>query len=216
MDPLHLAIALSPLAIYLVALGAINLAGRPIVTSGARDAAALGVAVSGFAVAGPMELFMPQMAAAQFGGYVWLLLLALYFVSLTLVVMLLRPRIVIYNAAAEEIQPVLGEIALSLDAKSHWAGDCLAMPEVGVQLTTEEFAPLRNVQLVATGGEQNLHAWRHLEIVLGERLAEAEGAANPHALSLLLLGAMMIVVVAVQMFSNQPAVAQALRQMLQL
>lgn len=216
MDPLHLAIALAPLAIYLVALGVINVMGRPIVASGARDAGALGVAVSGFAVAGPMELFMPQMAAAHFGGFVWLLLLALYFVSLTLLVMLLRPRIVIYNATADEIKPVLAEIALALDPKSQWAGQCLAMPEADVQLTIDEFAPLRNVQLVATSGDQNLGAWRHMETVLGERLAHEEDAANPHAVSLILLGGMMLVVVAVQMFSNQPAVAQALRQMLQL
>lgn len=216
MDPLHLAIALAPLAIYLVVLGFLNLSGRPTVVSGARDAAALGVALCGFFISGPMELFMPQAAAQKFGGYVWILLLGLYFVTLSLIVMLLRPRIVVYNAAIEDIRPRLESVALELDKEARWAGDSLSLPNVGVELSIEEFVPLRNVQIVATGSEQNLTAWRHLEGMLAERLASAQSMLNPHGFSFLMLGGMMIVVVAVQMFSNQPAVAQALKQMLQL
>ena len=59
MDPLHLCIALGPLAVYLLLLGIINLMPRPFMTSGARDTAALSIAISGFVVAGPMELFLP-------------------------------------------------------------------------------------------------------------------------------------------------------------
>ena len=68
MDPLHLSIALSPLAVYFVLLGIINLSARPQLTTGARDTAALAVGLSGLVVVGPMELFLPERAAAQFGG----------------------------------------------------------------------------------------------------------------------------------------------------
>ena len=40
MDPLHAAIALFPVAMYLLIIGAINLSPRPFVTTGARDAMA--------------------------------------------------------------------------------------------------------------------------------------------------------------------------------
>ena len=47
MDPLHLCIALGPVARYFLLLGSINLSRRPFVTSGTRDAAALGIAIVG-------------------------------------------------------------------------------------------------------------------------------------------------------------------------
>ena len=109
-DPLHVCIALGPLAVYLFLLGLINLSRRPFLTTGARDAAALGVGISGFVVVGPMELFLPGAAANRFGGYVWLLLLAFYALCLTLWVLLLRPRLVIYNATAEQLRPVLAGV----------------------------------------------------------------------------------------------------------
>ena len=74
MDPLHLSIALGPLSIYLIGLGLMNLSSRPLMVSGTRDAGVLGLAVSGFMVSGPMELFMPESAAASFGWYIWPLL----------------------------------------------------------------------------------------------------------------------------------------------
>ena len=60
VDPLHLSIALGPLATYLMVLGVVNLSIRPFVTTGSRDTAALGLAISGLAIAGPMELFLPE------------------------------------------------------------------------------------------------------------------------------------------------------------
>ena len=56
MDPLYFCIAIAPLAVYLLMLGIINLRGKPFVTTGARDAAALGIGLVGFVVIGPMEL----------------------------------------------------------------------------------------------------------------------------------------------------------------
>ncbi len=70
----------------------------PLSDHRARDVAALGMAIAGFIVAGPMELFLPAAATNRFGAYVWLLLLAFYGLCLTLVVLLMRPRLVIYNA----------------------------------------------------------------------------------------------------------------------
>ena len=67
MDPLHATIALAPVAVYLLLLGMINLSARPLVTSGLRDSAALGIAASGFVIAGPMELFLPETCCVWVG-----------------------------------------------------------------------------------------------------------------------------------------------------
>ena len=68
MDPLHFCIGVAPLAVYLLLIGLLNLSNKPFVTTGARDAAALGIGVSGLVIAGPMELFFPEGAASQFVG----------------------------------------------------------------------------------------------------------------------------------------------------
>ena len=52
MDPVPLAIAFGPLALYLLLMGAINLGRRPRVISGARDAAMLAIALSGLLIVG--------------------------------------------------------------------------------------------------------------------------------------------------------------------
>ena len=92
MDPLHVSIALGPLAVYFCLLGCLNLSRRPLITTGPRDTAALGVAISGLVLVGPMELFLPDAAAVEFGWKVWVLLLTLYGLGLTLIVLLMRIR----------------------------------------------------------------------------------------------------------------------------
>ena len=74
-DHVHQIVALGPLAMYLLVLGILNLSRRPFVTTGARDTAALGIGLSGLVLAGPMELFMPEQAAAKWPGTVWVLLI---------------------------------------------------------------------------------------------------------------------------------------------
>ena len=132
VNPLHVAIALGPLAVYVMLLGMINLSSRPLVTNGARDTAALGVGVSGFILMGPFELLLPQATEFHWRGLVWLLLLAFYVLGLTLVVLLLRPRLVVYNIPAERIRPLLANLAVELDPDARWAGECLVLPQIGV------------------------------------------------------------------------------------
>ena len=57
MDPLHFCIAIAPLAVYMLLLGVMNLRGRPVVTTGARDAAALAIGLLGFVIADPWNCF---------------------------------------------------------------------------------------------------------------------------------------------------------------
>ena len=84
VDPLRLAIAVVPVAAYVLVLGLLNLRRRPFLTSGGCDLTALGIALSGLMFVGPMELLRPESATRSFGNYVWLFLLLFYWLWLLL------------------------------------------------------------------------------------------------------------------------------------
>ena len=214
IDPLHFAIAVGPLHVYLLLLAAVNLLRRPVVVSGSRDVAALGLAVSGLVVAGPMELFVPQAAFSAMGAFVWALLLGLYALCLTLIVLLMRPRLVIYNASSDQFRPILAGVVAELDKEARWAGDSLALPQLGVQLHLDVQPLLRTVQLVASGPRQSYTGWRRLESALRRAVRSSRHAPNPAGFAFLLLGLLLAGTALVWTIHSREAVAQALFEML--
>ena len=159
MDSLHFCIAVVPLAVYLLMMGLLNLRRRPFVTTGARDAGTLGIGVIGFVIAGPMELFFPEGAASQFGAWVWGALIVFYGLCVSLMVLLMRPRLVVYNVSLEELRPILSKIAMELDPKSRWIGDALVIPRLNIHMHVEAVESLRNVQMLAGGNQQSIEGW---------------------------------------------------------
>jgi uncharacterized membrane protein len=216
MDPLHLCIALGPLGVYLLLLGFINLLPRPFLTSGSRDAAALGIALGGLIVAGPMELFMPEAAAVELRYFVWPLLLAVYALAVTLLILMLRPRLVIYNITHEQLHPVLAEVAGQLDTDARWSGDTVALPKLHVQLCVEAHRGMRNVQLVSVGPSQSFRGWRRLEAALGDALAEVRGASNPYGISFVGFALLVLGMVLFWLAVDRDAVVQAWQEMMRL
>jgi hypothetical protein len=214
VDPLHTCIALGPLAMYFLVLGAINLSSRPFLTTGTRDISALGLAICGFVAAGPMELFLPERAAAEFGAGVWLLLLTLYFLGLLLVVLTLRPRLVLYNITIEQLRPALADVVTRLDSEARWAGDSLTMPQLGVQLHVEPLVMLKNVQLLSAGSNQNFAGWRKLEAELALALRKVRGTPNPYGVSLLSFGLFLGIMITYWLARDPVAVQQALNELL--
>jgi hypothetical protein len=214
MDPLHLAIALGPLATYLIVLGAINLARRPLVTSGGRDAAALAVAIVGLIVAGPMELFLIEEAAVLYGGWIWAIMLTAYGLATLLIILLMRPRLVVYNLTLDQFRPVLADVVARLDDGARWAGESLVMPHLGVQLHIEAVAVTKNIQLVASGPLQNLAGWHMLQRELATALRRTPTAPNPYGLSLLTFGALMAGAITYSLARDPTGVMQALNEML--
>jgi hypothetical protein len=211
-DPFRLSIALVPLAAYLVLLGFVNLRRRPFLTAGGSDLAALGIALSGLVLIGPLELTRPEAATAEFGNFIWLVLLSFYWLSLLLIVLVSRPRLVVYNVSAEELHPVVAEAASRLDADSRWAGNSLNMPNVGIQLHLEAFEWMRNVSLVSSGGRQNLEAWRRLARELAATLKPVRVKANPRGIGLLLLGVLLMTGCLANMVGHPQELASAVRQ----
>lgn len=216
MDSFRLCLALGPLAVYLLLLGAINLARRPLLVAGGRDLAALGVGVSGLVLIGPVELLLPDDAINAYEKYVWLLLVAMYALCVSLAALLARPRLTIYNISAEQLRPVLAGAIAALDADARWAGSSLVLPGVHVELHLECNPLMRNVSLTASGDEQSYVGWRQLEIALAERLRPAESPANPWGLALAAAAVLMFGVMGWQMVEYPQAISQGFREMLRL
>lgn len=216
MDPLHFCIVVTPLAVYLLLLGLMNLRGRPFVTTGSRDTAALAIGLVGFVIAGPMQLFFPEAAASRFGAWVWLMLIVFYGLCISLGVLLMRSRIVIYNISLEQLRPILTSVAMKLDKRSRWTGDTLQLPEFKIHLHVEPVEWLKNVQLTAVGNHQSYEGWRVLEVELNKSLREMRVGPNLVGFPLLIASGALALIAAIWMLSDPQAVAQAFEEILRI
>jgi len=203
MDPVRLCVALGPLGLYLAAIGWRNVRRQPRVVSGGRDTLALALALAGMVVVGPMELFFPHSAAARYGIFTWVLVLVLYGLLLVLVLLMQRPRLIIYNMSVDQLRALLGDVVGSLDPAARWAGDGLALPTLGVQLHIEAFPAMKNVSLVSSGGDQNHAGWQTLEAALRRAAAKVETSANPRGFELLAFG-LIVLAALVVMVARRP------------
>ncbi|TWT36676.1 hypothetical protein KOR34_16160 [Posidoniimonas corsicana] len=209
MDPLRTAIALIPLASYLLLLGLVNLRRRPLVTTGANDLATLGMALSGLVFIGPIELFRPEPATVKLGAYVWLLLLGLYWLGLSLVAMVVRPRLAIYNVTLEQLRPAVAEAVAQVDPDARWAGDSLVLPRLHVQLHLDSFPLMRHASLVSSGGEQSLEGWRRLKRALSRSLQGLTVSPNPRSVTLLTFAVLLFAISVAGLVASPEQVAQA-------
>ncbi len=198
MDALRAAIGLTPLAAYLFILGLINFSKRPQLRSGARDLAALGVALAGLVLVGPIELLMPTIFVAEFGPYAWGLALAIYASGWSLFVLSTAPRLVAYNIDADRFRLLVAETALAMDSDAHWAGDSVVLPQRGIQGRIESFPILRNASLVSNGPRQDFTAWGDLEKNLRRSLETVEVQRNPRGGLMLALSLMIVIALVVK------------------
>ena len=218
MEPFHQCLALGPIAIYLLLLGVVNLARRPLVVSGGRDTAALGLAISGLVFVGPMSLLFPESVAAHFGPsgtkYLWLMFIGMFAVCLIMVLLTLRPRLVIYNISVDQLRPILAEVVERMDPDARWAGDCLYLPGLGVQLHLENFGLMRNVSLVSSGPKQDYQGWSRLEAELATALRPVEVPWNFNGLVMLSAANVMVIGLAWAIIRDPQAIARTVFDLL--
>ncbi|MGO8688838.1 MAG: hypothetical protein ACLQLG_04335 [Thermoguttaceae bacterium] len=220
VDPFRLCVALGPVAIYLVMVGALNLSRRALLVTGTRDAAALGLAISGMILVGPLELFFPEAALDRLGPTGPLVVLgtkvSLCAMLLVLALLMLRPRLIVYNISADQLRSILAETVSRLDAAARWAGDSLAMPALGVQLHLDSHAATRNVALVSCGAQQDFGGWRKLERALAAALAGVPVKRNLLGIPLLVAGVTLLAALATIIARNPQTIAHSLFEMLQM
>jgi hypothetical protein len=216
MDPFRFCLAFGPLALYLLVLGIVNVRRRPLLVSGARDTAALGLGVAGLMIVGPLELLAPQSALDRFGPYAWLIVLVMYVLSLSLVIQLSQPRLTIYNVSPASLRPVLTAAIEALDSDARWAGNSLALPQLEVELHVDINASMHNITLAASGSDQNLAGWRQLAAALRARLPAIESRPNPWGVGLLAVAVAMIARLTSELAADPLAIAQGFFEMLHL
>ena len=200
MATAHLCIALGPLTVYLMLMGLINASRQPFVTSGARDVFSLALGISGLIMIGPLRLFVPEQALTAFGAWTWALLGAFYILSVLLVGMTSRPRLVVYNISSTQLKTTLGKLVAELDSSAKWAGDSVELPQMGIQLSIESKNSMRSCQIVAVGYHQNLK--------------KVKVSANPYALSMIGFALVLGTLIAFQIIQNPQIVLNDLKDFL--
>ncbi len=163
MPAVHFAIAAIPIAVYFILIGSLRLRTRPLVTSGWRDTLTLGIAASGLIALGPMQLFFPAQAAARWQAWVWLALFVLYALSLMMLLLSCKPRLVAYGMDDSQFADTLLRAAQDVDEQAHWTGDVLTLPNALIQLAVEPSGTARVHQVVLVGMLHNLANWLELE-----------------------------------------------------
>jgi hypothetical protein len=214
MDPLRFAIAAIPLAVYLLVIALLNLRQRPFVTTGSRDLATLAVGILGLMVIGPFELFLPEAAAIRFGPLVWIVLLVFYGLCVSMVVLLMRPRLVIYNSTIEQLRPIISEISQSMDQKSRWTGDSLVIPSRRIHFHLESVEWMNNVQIISSGTKQSYEGWRELEKRLSDSVQTVKLRPNVFGVAFATAGAILMLAAIVWLIVDRQSATVALDEIL--
>jgi hypothetical protein len=143
----------------------------------------------------------------------WSLVGSLYLSTLTLIILMARPRISLHNISLEEARQTVGDAGRELDPQACWTGNSLLLPTLGVELALDEFMPLRSVALVSIGRRQSYRGWKRLEGALAQSLRRREVPPNPAGLSFVLTGLLICGVVLFRWVRDPAAVAQAFTEM---
>jgi hypothetical protein len=186
---------LGPLAVYLITVSFLNIRNRPSVISGAVDFTAMGIAIVGFVLIGPMELFFPNTAAMRLGSWVWLLLLVLYFLAVLLFALSGRPRLIIYNITTEQMRESLNSMAERLNLQINWAGDAMTIDQWDIEIHIDANESLRNVSLITGHKGPTWSAWRKFQTELKKTLRPIRGERNIRCVGLLTTGLILTIVV---------------------
>lgn len=212
MDLFALAAALVPVAIYMLILGSMHFRGRPYVLSGFADTMLLGLAVSGMVLIGPLDLFVPELAAFHFGWFFRVLLIALYLLILLLVAISRRPRIVIHNAQFDELRSTIVDIVSQLDDSSFWAGRSAYLPKRGLDFYVDPEPPTQTIQITSLARELNFTSWTALRRQLTSALAKQKIAPNVRATWLVGGGIAILLLTATLCARDFPAFAQSFHE----
>ena len=210
----HLAIAIIPVAVYLILIGALRLRTRPLVTTGWRDTLTLGIAASGLVAVGPMQLFFPTYAAAQLQGWVWLALLILYLLVLMLILLSTKPRLIAYGLDVRQFRDTLMHAACDIDPNSHWSGDVLSIPSAGIQLALEPSGASRVHQVLLIGLLNNLQDWFLLEKAFVRYGRQASCPRSTAGLPFVIAGTLLLTFAIMPVLSNPGEALAQLREFL--
>ena len=180
--------ALGPLGIYLVFLGVVNLSSKPRLLTGRQDFSALSLGISGLVIVGPMQVLLPETAMIRFGNNAWYPMVLLYLFCTTWLLLLSRPRLILYNLTKNEFLNLMENILSRNNWSVHWHGNVVQISEIGIQFEIISFTTTKNVALRATRFEQSLAGWRALRKTLLTELQTHQAGFNRFGSILILCG----------------------------
>ncbi len=214
MPAVQFAIAIIPIAIYIILIGALRLRRRPLVTTGWRDTLTLGIAASGFVAIGPMQLFFPSQAASRWHAWVWLALFLLYMLALMMILLSARPRLIVYGMDERQFQAVLLEASREVDPEAVWNGEVIHLPQCGIQLAREPSGATRVQQVVHVGMLHNVQDWLRLEKSLVAVGSKARCAPSMAGWPFVIAGALLLAAATTPLMSDPDNALAQLRQFL--
>ena len=180
-----LAIAILPLGGYLLLIGWFHLRRRPVLVPGGLDLALLAAGVSGLVLVGPLALVQPAVGTSPWAAAMLVLLGGLI---VGVAVLVMRPRLVIYNATIDRLRPVVAEVVSGLDGSARWAGETVALPARGLQVSLDGRGVTRCVSLVATGTRTSNEAWSEFARRMRREVRPVRVRRNPWGLLAVMLG----------------------------
>jgi uncharacterized membrane protein len=214
MEGFHLAIAVGPLALYLLLIGSIRLRPHPFVTSGAKDNATLAIGLVGLMMIGPMELFFPQQAAVTLGAWVWVILLLFYSLCIALWLLTSRRRLVVYGMSETHLRDSLFEVAHAMDSEARWVGDVLQFPTKAINVSLEMSGNRTVGQLLAAGERQDWDSWFEFEERVIAKVGSLPSEDRSSGWMLLATGALMLAAAGWSLLYDLPSSIQAMKEML--
>lgn len=215
MEPFPILLALLPLIGYLLVLAMIRLTGRALVTTGGRDIAALGMAVSGLIAIGPAELFFPNAAATFFGPLVWIALIVFYSLIVSLIALTSKPRLVIYGRTPDELYEPLIAAAKKIDPQAVAIdGLRVQLPAVGIHFRIDGFRDADHAQIVAFEPGVPLRIWNQLLAGFRQEVSQLPPSTHRQGHVMLLFAGLLICVALWHSVGNQEQLVQGFRQWL--
>jgi hypothetical protein len=155
-------------------------------------------------------LFFPRAAYSLLGGWIWIVLLALYFFVLLLIALNLAPRLIVYGVDTPRLKQVVMEALEEQSIASDWMGEIVCVPELGIRAHVETAGRAAVAQLQATGKEQNLNGWFTLERLLVKKMAGMSTSQPRLALFWLSLSFALFGLGAMLLSSDLPRLKQAI------
>lgn len=218
LEVFPLVVALLPLSTYFLLLGVLRLLRRPLVTTATRDGAAVAIAVSGLVMIGPVYLFFPSMAAAELGWYVWVVLGVFYLLCVSLILLSLKPRVIVYGLRTSEALPIVLKAAQTVDplATLEENRQQVNLPQRGVTLRVDGLGITDAIQIEAF--ERNLHPqfWRHLLVEIRRETLQVRCGVSVGGMGMLIVGIVLMAVTVGQALADQAELLAGFREWLRV
>lgn len=215
-EPFPLLLALVPLIGYLTVMGLIRVSGSTLITTGARDIAALGLAISGLVAVGPIELFFPMAAATAFGALVWIVLATFYALCVALLAMTSKPKLVAYGRTPEEVYEPLLRAAKQIDPET--VGDDkqlhLRLPNAKVHLHCSGQPGLDFAHVTSLEQNVPIAFWSRLLSRLRTEVASTPKTSPRSGYAMLMFGIGLAAILLWQGYEKQTLVVEGFRDWL--